>query len=255
MPFERGDQFILYLAAWFLFTLYFVSIFAGFVYQKNRLFNIGIVLYAVVMMLAFLHIGKNPGNPHWLIFIIKCMFGFGFFSLGYLFKILEPYIKKFILQPIALLILYIVVVSLNEYFGNISYTTLDGDISNKIVFIPIITSLCIILILYSLSYYATKILKEKSFVYTVGEYSFSIMVFHLTFFFLVNVVLYHLSLIPYTALSDVYYRYKIEKLWLIYQLSAIIGPILLVRYYKLLQQKVLYNSYLLYVRFKNVLIR
>lgn len=236
-PFGRGDQFVLYLAAWFLFNLYFISIFAGLVYQKNIKVNIGIVLFALSMMIAFLNIGNNQNNSMWMVFLIRSIFGFGFFSLGYLFKLFEPRIQKFIIRPAIIVVLYLITNVLNANFGNISYSIMFGNVSNNLVIIPIITSICIILLVYTIAFYVRKILKQNSFIYKIGQYSFSIMVWHLTFFFLVNFILYKLSLIPYSALSDVYFRYKIEKLWLIYQIPAIIIPVMMAFVFNLAKQK------------------
>lgn len=238
-PFGRGDQFVLYLAAWFLFNLYFISIFAGLVYQKNIRVNIGIVILASIMMLIFLDIGNSPNNSVLMIFIIRSIFGFGFFSLGYLFRLFESQIQKLIVRPITIVILYLIVNVLNVNFGNISYSIMFGNVSNNSVVVPVLTSVCIILLVYVIAFYAIKMLKKNSLLYEIGRYSYSIMIWHLTFFFLVNFILYKLSLIPYSALSDVYFRYEIEKLWLIYQIPAIIIPVMMALGFNLARQRIL----------------
>lgn len=238
-PFGRGDQFALYLAAWFLFNLYLISIFAGLVYQKNIKINIGIIVLAFILMLVFLDIGNHPGNSMWMIFLSRSIFGFCFFSLGYLFHFFESRIYKFIIHPVNVVILYLIVNVLNAYFGNIWYSILFGNVSNNLVIVPVVTSLCIILLVYVLTFYIKKIINKNSFFYEIGEDSYAIMVLHLLLFFMVNVILYKLYLIPYAALSDVYYRYQIEKTWLIYQIPAIIVPILIVRSYRRVRKIVL----------------
>lgn len=236
MPFSGGDQFHLYLATWFLFNLYFINIFAGIVYQKNSAINISIAAGIVIAMLVFLNFGKNHNNSMWMIFFVRSAFGFGFFSLGYLLHLFEPRIQKFIIKPIAIIILYLIFDVLSTNFGNISYDILFGSVGNNLVIVPILASLCIILMLYIISFHVVKILKKKSIVYVIGQNSFAIMVWHLTFFFLVNLTLYKLRLIPYSALSDVFFRYKVEKLWLVYQIPGVFGPILLVGGYHFIKQ-------------------
>lgn len=243
-PFGGGDQFVLYLAAWFLFNLYFISIFAGLVFQKNVKVNIGIVVLAFIMMLVFLNNGKNPNNSMWTIFMCRSIFGFCFVGLGYLFHLFESQISKIIVKPITVVILYMIVNILSANFGNISYSILFGNVSNDLVLVPVITSLCIILLVYTFAFYVTKILKPNSLIYEIGQYSFSIMVWHLTLFLLVNSILYKLSIIPYSALSDVYFRYNVEKLWFIYQLPAIIIPVLIMKAYNLMKLKVLAISHI-----------
>lgn len=238
-PFGRGDHFVLYLAAWFIFNLYFISIFADLVYQKNIKVNIGIVVLAFFLMLVFLDIGNKPDNSMWMVFIIRSVFGFGFFSIGYLFHLFEPRIQQFVIKPVSIVLLYLIVNVLQANFGNISYSIMFGNVSNSFVAVPVITSLCIILLVYAIAFYAIKIFRHNSFVYEIGRYSYSIMVWHLTLFFLVNVILYNISLIPFSALSDVYFRYQVEKLWLVYQIPAIIIPVLTARAYILMKQKTL----------------
>lgn len=244
LPFSGGDQFVLYLAAWFLFNLYFISIFAGLVFQKNIKVNIGIVVFSFIMMLFFLNNARSSSSSMWTIFMTRSIFGFCFVGLGYLFHVFESRISKIVVKPITVVILYMIVNVLNANFGNISYSIVFGNVSNDLVFIPIITSLCIILIVYTFAFYVTKILKHNSFIYEIGQYSFSIMIGHLTFFLLVNFMLYKLSLIPYSALSDVYFRYNVEKLWFVYQLPAIILPVLIMKVYNLAKLKILSISHL-----------
>ncbi len=239
-PFGRGDQFVLYLAAWFLFNLYFISIFAGLVYQKSKKINICIVMFAVILMCVFLLYTYNkPNISMWITFLSRSAFGFAFFSIGYLFHIYEPKIQNFVVKPINVIILYVIFDVLQKNFGDVNYDILFGNVNNKIVIVPILATLCILFIIYIIAFYIKNILSQHSFIYLIGQHTFSIMVWHLTCFLLVNFILYKLLLVTLTDLSSVYFHYNIEKLWVIYQLPAIILPILLIEMYYLIRQKFL----------------
>jgi len=236
-PFGRGDQFALYLPAWFLLNLYFISIVSCLIYQKNNKANIGIVTIFSILMIFLLNRGNSSNMSMWEIFLIRSVFGFCFVGFGYLFHLVESRIQKFIINPVTILVLYLIIDVLAKNFGIISYSILFGNVGNSLVIVPIITSLCIIFIVYSFAFYATKVLQQNSFIYEIGQYSYSIMIFHLSFFLMFNLLLFKLSLIPYTSLSDVYFRYNVEKIWFLYQLPAIVLPVLMAKTYNAAKQK------------------
>jgi fucose 4-O-acetylase-like acetyltransferase len=237
-PFGRGDQFVLYLAAWFIFNLYFISIFAGLVYQKSKKINIYIVILSIIMMCIFLLFTYDkPNVSMWTTFLSRSAFGFAFFSIGYLFHVYESKIQNLVVRPINIIILYLLFDVLSKNLGDIYYDILFGNVNNPIVIVPIFTTLCIIFIVYIITFYLKNILNKHSFIYLIGQHTFSIMVWHLTCFFLVNLMFYKLLLIPFSNISDVYFRYNIEKLWVVYQLPAIILPLLLVEIYYFIKQK------------------
>lgn len=239
VPFGRGDQFALYLAAWFVFNLFFVNILAIWIYRKSVKANVAFIALAFVLMLVSFKIGAAEDSSMWLTFICRSFVGFGFFSLGYLLRLVEPKIQQFIVEPINIVVLYVIVNFLEVNYGDLSQHILSSRVNNSIVIIPVISSISIILLVYIVAYYGAKVLKEGSLVYQIGRYSYAIMVWHFTFFFLVNTVLYFLSVIPLSALSNVYFRYDVEKLWLVYQLPAVIGPLVMVWGYGLIKQKIL----------------
>jgi len=233
MPFSGGDQFNLYLAAWFLFNLYFINVVAALFYVKDIKKNLPLIGAAIIFMLIFLIIGNQSSKSIWMIFLIRSAFGFGFFSLGYLFHQFEKQIQKVIIHPYSMIFLYLSVNIINVNFGNVSYTIVHGNINNQIVIVPVISSLAIILFIYAVTYYAKRAFKPDSFIYQVGQYSYAIMVWHLTVFFLINLIFYQLSLIPFSSLSQVFYKYQEQKFWLIYQIPAIVVPVLMAKIHQI----------------------
>lgn len=239
-PFGRGDQFVLYLSAWFLLNLYFISIFAGIVFQKSNKVNIFISVCAFILMcISLLFTYNKPDISMWVTFFSRCAFGFAFFCIGYLVHTYEPKIQKFVVMPINVIILYLIFDVSKKNFGDVNYDILFGNVNNQIVIVPILATLCIIFILYIGAFYLKNILSQHSFIYLIGQHTFSIMVWHLTCFFLVNFILYKLTFVTFMDLSNVYFTYNIENLWIVYQLPAIVLPILLIETYYLIKQKCL----------------
>jgi fucose 4-O-acetylase-like acetyltransferase len=235
-PFERGDQFLLYLAAWFLLNLYFVSIFAGLVFQKSVKVNIAIIIVAFIIMLFCLD-SYNQSNFSISSFIIRSIFGFVFLGLGYLFRLFEPLIQSLLIRPATMIVLYLAVDILSANFGSIWYSIRDGHVNNNIVIVPVITTFCIILMVYIITFYVNKVFSLNNFVYKIGRHSGSIMIWHLFFFFIVNVIFYLHSLVYISDLSNAFFTYEIQKLWLIYQIPAIILPVLMAMGYDSFKRK------------------
>lgn len=241
-PFDRGDHYTLYLSAWFLFNLYFISIIANILYQKYLHINIGIAIITFIIMLFLLEKGEAKGNSMWMTFAIRTGFGFSFFSLGFLFKQFENKLKEYILKPITIVALFLAVNILNTNFGNISYSIMTGSVGNKNVIVPVITSICIIFIIYIIAHHCVAVIKDNSVVYLIGQNTFSIMVWHFTAFWLVNFILYSLGFVPFKELSNVYFKLNVDKLWLIYQIPAVVFPIMLANAYRNAKQSLI--SYL-----------
>jgi len=125
-------------------------------------------------------------------------------------------------------------------FGDITYNILFDDIgqAHGTAFIHIISSFSIILMVYIIGHYVTPFFSEKSFVFKIGGNTFSIMVWHLTMYWLVNLIFYRFSLIKFGDLSNVYFNLIPDKTWFIYVFAGIFGSIGIAEAYRLVLRKV-----------------
>ena len=236
-PFGRGDQFHLYLAAWFLLTLYAVNVTAIVLFSDKKWFDILISSISVLLLYYFTEHFTPPGGDSSLIFInfgIRVSIGFFFFSIGRMFRTFESVLQKYLLNPSTIVILFLIIDLLTVNFGNLTYNILFNDLgqSNGMLFVHIITTFCIILIIYLVGHIMSAFLTDNSLIYKIGRNTFSIMVWHLTMFLLVNIILYKLNLIQFSSLSNVYFKYKPEKTWTIYAAAGIFGPLAITKAYR-----------------------
>ncbi|KAF0814765.1 hypothetical protein IGB42_00820 [Andreprevotia sp. IGB-42] len=229
--FERADQFNLYLSAWFLMTLYLVNVVAAIAFGKQLGRNLVVMLVAAALFYQLLEMGKlNYGD--WHLQLIRCGFGFFFFGLGYLFRVFEAALKPLLLKPAALIGLFVLVNVLNVHFGNLSYSILLGNIGNELVWVPVLSTLAIILMIYAAAHFLAQICTEKSLLLLIGRNTFAIMIWHFFAFLLLNLLLFALGLVKFEQLSDVYFRYQPEKTWVLYLAAGLFIPIGIAKLYR-----------------------
>lgn len=228
--FARGDQFNLYLSGWFLLTLFFANVTAGILFTKNNYFNTAIFIVSACLLYYALEQGKNNIGD-WHLEIIRSIFGLFFIELGYFFKVYEETIKKYLLTPSAIIGLFLLVNVLNIHFGNLGYSILLGNIGNELVWVPLLSTMAIILMVYIASHFLAQITANNSPLLLIGQNTFAIMVWHLFSFLLLNLILFALDWIPFESLSDVYFRFEIEKTWPIYLAFGLFMPIIITQAY------------------------
>jgi len=236
-PFGRGDQYFLYQASWFLLTLFFVNSVAAVLYCGKKGIDICVAALSAVLLWIGIKYWVQPVDEgyRWVFinFSVRVIIGFFFFSAGYLLHIFEKEVQRFLISPLALFIAFISVDIVNANFADLPYNILFSDLGqSNDQFAHVITTFCIIEIVYWISYYAVRVLKDNSFVYKVGQNTFSIMIWHFTMFWMINVVLYCFGIIGFKDLSDVYYKWYPEKTWLLYTAAGLLGPMGLSYLYK-----------------------
>lgn len=235
--FARADQFHLYLSAWFLLTLFLVNVFAILVYRQEHQFNWGVQILAFIGLYFLLEMGRKDYGD-WHLQLIRSGYGLFFFGLGYLFKVYEEYLRTLLLKPVVIVGLFLVVNLLNVNFGNISYSILLGNIGNEWLLVPIFSTICIILLIYIVAHFFSQITQDDSWVLVIGRSTFTIMVWHFVAFLLLNIIFFALGWVKLEQLSDVYFRYQVEKTWALYLLFGLTFPILLSKAFLKLKQAI-----------------
>ena len=158
-------------------------------------------------------------------------------SIGFLFVLYKESSKKFILNPFTILISILGYAILDSYFGQNWYELVWAKFHSPYFFTPILSSIFCIIIFYNLSCAIALLFSEDNFVYKIGQNTFAIMVFHLSIFFMINLVLFSLGYIQFESLSDAYYHFNVEHLWPIYSGLGILIPTLGSIYFKKLKAK------------------
>lgn len=220
-----------YSPAWFVGQLFLVHTLAQILYfRNNKLFQM-LVLGSVFVLTCFAIIQSNNYNSDILYrLIIRTLFGLSFYFLGFLFFTYENDLKQIFMKPISLIVLYVIYVYINNCFGPNTYELVWAKFNSSYFFTPILSSISAILILYIISNYISDRISDSGVIINIGRNTFSIMSFHLLFFFLVNYMFYKFKLIEKINLTKVYYH--VESTWIIYAIAGILGPLLLAKTYK-----------------------
>lgn len=223
-PFLDGHQFHLFLSAWFLLQIYCINIFAqGVFWVHTRWWSVTLWILGGIAAVFLL----TKGLSHyldWRLFIVRSSFGFLFFSLGMILRMYEPFVQKIILNNWFFIGCYTSIILLTTYLGNIKYSIVWGSVENTLVWVPLLTTFGILMLLYKISFHLTTIIKDESFLVRIGRKSFSIMIWHLFVFFLINCLLFKFGIIPKEKLSDVFFQYKITYHWMWYLIPAVLLP-------------------------------
>ena len=228
---SRADQFHLYIPCWFLLTLYIVNITAVVIYGLNQRFNALVFLASGCLLYYLLELGKGNWGD-WHLEVIRSGFGLFIFGFGYFFKIYEYKLNPLLLKPVSLAALYLLVNMLNVHYGNLIYTILFGTINNELVWVPMLSTMAIILMVYVIAYFLSLIVTENSLLILIGRNTLAIMVWHLTAFLLVNLIFLALGWVSLEKLSDVFYRFEIEKTWMIYLIFGLFVPVFIANLYR-----------------------
>jgi fucose 4-O-acetylase-like acetyltransferase len=224
-PFINGHQYFLYLAAWFVPQLFLIHLSAQFIIIKESQFYI-FGLLIISLGLSYLFIDKYaPSQGDLLLVLGRTAFGLSFYLLGKLLNIFEANIKRYLCSPEAFVLIYIVYVSLESFFGGFRYSLVVAEFSNHAA-VTLIGTTAAILMIYIISDYVGKSISENSLILKIGRNTFSIMANHLLVFFSINYIFYKLTLIPAASLSDVFASYKLEKLWFVYLILGVGLPLL-----------------------------
>lgn len=226
-PFISGHQNSFIIPCWFLLNLYIVNGLMQFTYLRESRQYIAVVL-AILFVLALIgmHYGLNQYRDFRLT-LVRTTFALLFFQIGIIFQTYKTVLDKYLFNPVMLLILYFVIIIIVNVYGELNYSIVWGNLETKRLLVPLVSTTLIIALSYGITYHLAQALKSNSLILVIGKHSFYIMALHLFIFFVVNYTFYLAGWIEKDALSNIYYRYNVERTFLLYQLPAILIPTLI----------------------------
>ena len=225
-PFLSGHQNAFMIPLWFLLNLYLVNLIMQALYFTDRkiyTWLLSLVILGLSLFLAYQGLLHATGLK---LLIVRTGFLMLFFQLGVLIKRYKEKVDAFVLKPLMIPLLWLTVVLITNYYGNIEYSIVFGSVENPAYIVPIITTTLIIMISYSICFYISHVIHTKSLIVTIGQNTFWIMALHLFVFFIVNTLIYKMGLISKGALDQIYFQYDIERTFIFYELPAIALPVL-----------------------------
>lgn len=246
-PWLTGDQYVFNIAAWFLLALFLVNI----VYillrkasTKIKLWNdyISIIIFLFIAIFSIYFSQKNLNRNY--IPLFRTGFFLFFYHLGYMYKIkIEGKIK--VNTFIYFLILIVIQAVFIKLERNITYLAISMKFENEILITPIIVSCTGILFWAKIAEILVPSLGESKIVNYISNNTFDIMLHHLFFVFLLNILISNTCNIfringfwEKGFKNDIYYVYsEWERLTIFYTVVAIFMPLLFRHLYEKIKEK------------------
>lgn len=236
-PFYHSHQYLLYVPAWFLLQLFVTNtVLQGILWSKKNYFLLT-ALGLCLILNYYLLTQALKGLVDFELLVSRTVLSMLFVLLGLVFRRAESSIKPILVNPVSLIFLFIFVNFLKTNFGNISYSVLQVNVGNNLIFVPILSTISIILIVYILCYYISIAISPGSFIYKIGENTFSIMIWHFSILYLIKLCFLLSGKLYIGDFSNLYSHYKPEKFWFLYQIPAILIPVFAAEYFKSLKIK------------------
>lgn len=227
-PFIGGNQYELFLAAWFILALLIIQIVFITMYKYMKKINKNIHVH----FLTFLAIGifgtsiakyvDITDKPIILVLIRTC-FGLFFYYLGFYYNQNE---NKSIFNFEGVLTALIIQVVLLKNFENLQYYMASGEFGGHI-FLPFVTSVIGIYLCLFLSKALSKIIKDNGILCKIGENTLSIMMNHIFVFFIINFLIIKVKHGGMQQLGNVFFSYKLASYWPMYVILGVLVPVYL----------------------------
>lgn len=225
VPFLDGHHYHLYAAAWFLLQLYLVHVLFQLVFwSRRRWYALAVMAAALPVTLWALELGLREYDDLRRT-AVRSAFAFLFYVIGYVVRQEEGGLRRILLAPATLVIGFALVNVLAVQFGNIRYNIVLGNINNPRPWVPLATTLLIVLMVYQLAWHAAAVVSDGAFVLEVGRSTRAILIWHFTVLFAVNVIFYAAGWIGREALSDNWYAFRPQQTWLLYVVPALVVPV------------------------------
>lgn len=238
-PFVNGHQYSLYLAAWFVLTLFIVQVIFVFLYPCIKKFTKNEMVHLIIFILLGIcatTIAGKGANAGIKLFIIKTLFGLLFFYLGVYYKRNLEHKNIFNVWILGCSFLIQMLMIIN--FKNIEYTLAWGNFSGHTI-IPIVASINGIYLYLFVSKAISNLLPDNDILFKIGRNTVHIMNHHILIFFIINYIFIKVYNLEMGNLNDVWYAYDISKYWLVYVGAAILVPTFVAEYVKYIKTKLI----------------
>lgn len=237
-PWIDGHQYHFNIPAWFLLSLFLVSVITCIlrnVLKRLHLLNDYALLIALLAISAIsIYFAQQGYNQGWLLCCLRTGFLLPFFQLGYVYKRFEVFLDQHRLIVISILtvVLYFIFV-LNKGTPEINcvFARFGGD-----PLLSIVTQVIALVLLSTVCGILEPAFKSANLVRYLGDHTFTVMMHHPFWIFVINLVLYVLSHIVSIESFDVQqfkttiwycYPWRDDRIYFFYTVFAIAAPLLL----------------------------
>ena len=242
-PWINGHQYIFNLSAWFILALFLVNI-VYIIFRKClkriKVWDDYVFLFLFFIIALFsVYMAKNIKIREYYP-IIRTGFFMFFYHLGYIYK--NKIEGKFRINTIVYLLTLITInIMLIKIDNRIDYNMALLDFKNKYLFTPILAGITGVLFFLKISEKLEPICGNNKIINYIGNNTFDIMMHHLFWIFITNLIIF--KLVPILDLrgfdvekfrTSIYYFYtaNIYKIVLFYTIIGISIPLIVKYFYE-----------------------
>ena len=252
-PFIKNEQFQMNLAAWFIPALFFVNIVYILIRKiltKAKLWNDWIMfdIFLAIGIIAVYYQDIAVFNDYRVI-LLRTAFFMPFYHIGYLYKDKIERINDKVPNSILLCTCIIINLILIKNFKILDYNVHNfSGFNERYLLLPFITSITGILFWLRISKILEKALGNSKIINYISDNTYSIMMHHAFFGFLINSILYKLKdICKFTTFNKEkfkaapFYSYTMDmtQFNIIFVMIGIIGPVLLKYIYDRWEKKII----------------
>lgn len=236
-PWIDGHQFGFNIPAWFLLSL-FIVVCATFLIRKvlsklNILNDFVLLLVFFVVSLVSIYFSQKEYNFGWYLCFLRAGYLLPYFQLGYVYKKYESWFSKYkgVFFCAAPIIYYLIL----AYLDPIYLISVFAKFTGEPIIITLMTALCVILVADVAEILAPAFENNKIVRY-LGDNTFTVMMHHPFFIFLLNVTLYFISHFTDLASFEVekfkntvwyFYPWRDSRISFFYMVFAVTAPLII----------------------------
>lgn len=241
-PFLNGGQYPLFTAGWFIITLFAVQfVFINIFILLKKFTNIIYVHITVMFLLSILgtYLSNQGFTNGWWLMTIRILFGMFFYYLGIFYK--EQLEHKNIFTTKKLFLFFIFQVCLVIKYVDTTYYLANGVFNGR-QFLPIFISISGIYFYLFVSKALSNLLQDNDLLIIIGKNSLHILSNHLLVFFLLSLFFVQNQGMDLRVLNDVWYKYHVEKYWLLYVSMGVLIPVKIADSIKCIRNRILHQT-------------
>lgn len=194
-PWTTGHQYTLNIASWFLLALFLVNIsyiLLRTLLKKMKLWNdnVFLVIFFILALYA-VYMSKHKIGENFIPLFRTLFFSF-FYHFGYIYKTkIEGRLKiNTVLYFIILIVINLILFKIGE---KLSYEIVFMKFTGKTIIVPVLASITGILFYAKISEILEPALGNSKIINYISENTYSIMMHHLFWIFITNVIIFKVS--------------------------------------------------------------
>jgi len=229
-PFVTFSSYWFGFPMWFVLQLFIVQILYLFIRKLLRLFETNDWVYALIFfplaLLSTVLAESDFKDSTPKIIIFRTIFLLGFLHLGQLFRTrLE---SKALFTSTILVLVFIIQTTCIVLYNSIAFTVGSMNFFGHPV-LPFVVSCTGIYVCFYLAKALSKTISEQHILCRIGNNSFHICAMHMSFCFIVVLILRHFANAN-EAITDPLYSFDVARYWVLYVMVGVLCPVFLIEF-------------------------